>query len=160
MLGTSHRTRNPICCFPAVERETTQAVTLSQLYRPKLDAPVGSHLWRRYTILTSRDLTSCQRCGTQAYQHVTLSHMSCLHNMLCKELELLCPRTSGLRNLQKRRRNAPHEATDVRDYFRDYFNSSVGSVPWQLAAFRRGRLHSPWRITYKACTYVWETVYL
>jgi len=73
----------------------------------------------------------------------------CLHNTLCKEhnlpdkIELLCPRTSGLRNLQQLRRNAPREATDVRNYFRDYFNSPVGSVPWQLAAVHCGRLHSP-----------------
>ena len=73
----------------------------------------------------------------------------CLHNMLCKEpnppdeIGLLCPRTSGLRNLQQLRRNAPREATDVRDYFKDYFNSPVGSVPWQLAVVRLGRLHSP-----------------
>jgi hypothetical protein len=60
----------------------------------------------------------------------------CLHNMLCKErnppdeIELLCPRTSGLRNLQQLRRNAPREATDVRDYFKDYFNLPVGSAAW------------------------------
>jgi len=73
----------------------------------------------------------------------------CLRNMLCKahnppdEIELLCPRASGLQNLRQLRRNAPREATDVRDYFRAYFNSPVGSVPWQLAAVHRGKLHSP-----------------
>ena len=69
--------------------------------------------------------------------------------MLCQErnppdeIELLCPRNSGLQNLQQLRRNASREARDVRDYFKDYFNSPVGSLPWQLAAVRRGRLHSP-----------------
>ena len=75
----------------------------------------------------------------------------CLRNMLCKErnppdeIELLCPRTSRLRNLQQLRRNAPREATDRRDYFKDYFNLPIGSLPWQLAAVRHGRLCSPWR---------------
>ena len=69
--------------------------------------------------------------------------------MLCEErnspdkIELLRPRTSGLRNLQQLRRNALREATDVRDYLEDYFNLPVGSVPWQLAVVHLGRLHSP-----------------
>jgi len=69
--------------------------------------------------------------------------------MLCKErnvpdeILLLCPRTSGLRNLQQLTRNASREATDVRDYFKDYFSLHVGSLPWQLAAVCLGRLHSP-----------------
>jgi len=106
---------------------------------------------RDHTILTSRELTSCQKCGTEiqpeTVDKVVLASC-CLRNRLCKErkppdeTELLCPRTSGLRNLQLTR-NAPREAKDVRDYFRDYFNLSVRSVPWQLAAVRRGRLHSP-----------------
>lgn len=69
----------------------------------------------------------------------------CLHNMLCKErkppdeIEQLCPRNSAMRNLQQLRRNASREATDVRDYFKNYFNSSIGSVPWQLPMIRRGQ---------------------
>jgi len=118
---------------------------------PLRENPKWRKLSRGHTILTSRELTSCQRCGahTHTYRRVTLFRVSCLHNLLCKErnppdeFELLCPRTSGLRNLQQLRRNAPRETTDVRDYFRDYFDSPVGSVPWQLAAVRRGRLHSP-----------------
>ena len=72
----------------------------------------------------------------------------CLHNLLCKErnlpdkIELLCPRTSGLRNLHLRR-NVHREATDVRDYFKDYFNLPVAFVPQQLTAVHLGRLHSP-----------------
>jgi len=71
----------------------------------------------------------------------------CLHNMLCKEcnppdeIELLCPRTSGPQNLQQLKRNTPRE--DVRDYYKDYFNLPVGSLPWQLAIVHLGRLHSP-----------------
>ena len=70
----------------------------------------------------------------------------CLHNMLCKErnppdeTELLCPITSGLRNLQQLRRNAPREATDVRDYFKDYFNSPVGSSPWKIAFAMKNKI--------------------
>lgn len=65
--------------------------------------------------------------------------------MLCKErtppdkIEQLCPRNSAMRNLPQLRRNALREATDVRDYFKNYFNSSVGSVPWQLPMIRRGQ---------------------
>lgn len=67
----------------------------------------------------------------------------CLHNMLCKERKSpdeieLCPRKSALQHLQLRR-NVSREATNVRDYFKDYVNSPIGSVPWQLSMIRRGQ---------------------
>jgi hypothetical protein len=67
--------------------------------------------------------------------------MECKERNPPDEIELLCPRTSGLQNLQQLKRNAPSE--DVQDYFKDYFNSPVGSLPWQLAIVHLGRLHSP-----------------
>ncbi len=36
-----------------------------------------------------------------------------------------------LTNVPPLRQNYTREATNIRDKFRDYFNSEAGSVPWQ-----------------------------
>ena len=70
----------------------------------------------------------------------------CLHNMLCKERDLptevepLCLSTSAFHNTQMLRRNAPSEAFQVRESFKNYFNSPVGSLPWQRDVIYRGRI--------------------
>jgi hypothetical protein len=44
-----------------------------------------------------------------------------------------------LENLERIGRNAPFFALEVRNRFRNCFNSDVGSVQWQLKKFRFGK---------------------
>ncbi|KAJ4427185.1 hypothetical protein ANN_24801 [Periplaneta americana] len=68
----------------------------------------------------------------------------CLHNMLCKvnmfepDVQALSLPTCALRNLDHLRRNSTCESFQVRENFKEYFNS-LGSVPWQLNVVHRGR---------------------
>ncbi|KAJ8964002.1 hypothetical protein NQ314_005214 [Rhamnusium bicolor] len=69
----------------------------------------------------------------------------CLHNMLCANNDFepankdLNSCEGGLTNLAGLRQNYTQYASNVRDKYRDYFVSDVGSVPWQLERVRRGR---------------------
>lgn len=40
------------------------------------------------------------------------------------------------------RRNSTWEATQIRDAFKDYFNSDAGSAVWQVDSVRKGRIHT------------------
>lgn len=72
----------------------------------------------------------------------------CLHNLLCEDntyegdIEALERPTAGLHGLRLIRQNSTQRAFQVRDYFKEYFNSPDGSVPWQLQIVRRGRLQN------------------
>ncbi|CAI6347335.1 unnamed protein product [Macrosiphum euphorbiae] len=72
----------------------------------------------------------------------------CLHNMLCADNafepdnESLQLPEAALLNLDPLRRNSTREAFQVREKFRDYFNSDAGSVVWQVESVRKGRIHS------------------
>lgn len=72
----------------------------------------------------------------------------CLHNMLCADNafepdnESLQLPEAALLNLDPLRRNSTREAFQVREKFRDYFNSDAGSVVWQVERVRKGRIHS------------------
>nr|CAI5843768.1 unnamed protein product [Callosobruchus analis] len=70
----------------------------------------------------------------------------CLHNMLCSDsLEPYIPtlrsREAALQNLQGIRRNYANDAFRTRETFKEYFNSPIGAVPWQIGMVRRGRIH-------------------
>lgn len=41
-----------------------------------------------------------------------------------------------------RRRNSTREAFQVRENFKEYFNSEGGSVVWQLSRVRKGTIHT------------------
>lgn len=72
----------------------------------------------------------------------------CLHNMLCadstfdSDIESLGHTEAGLLDLDLIRRNCSREAFQVREKFKEYFNSDVGSVVWQVNSVRRGRIHN------------------
>ncbi|XP_050314948.1 uncharacterized protein LOC126749314 isoform X1 [Anthonomus grandis grandis] len=69
----------------------------------------------------------------------------CLHNMLCCnndfEPEEIYRNTleSCFTLVPPLGQNSTQDAFRVRDKFRDYFLSDIGSVPWQLETVRRGR---------------------
>ncbi|XP_022181584.1 uncharacterized protein LOC111041585 [Myzus persicae] len=72
----------------------------------------------------------------------------CLHNMLCTNNEFepdldtnQVPENAFL-NIDALRRNSTREATQIRDAFKDYFNSDAGSVVWQVDSVRKGRIHT------------------
>lgn len=46
----------------------------------------------------------------------------------------------GMQNISGIRKNYTREVFDIREDFKNYFNSAAGSVPWQLNYVRRGRL--------------------
>ena len=48
----------------------------------------------------------------------------------------------SLQNLQGIGGNASHDALTVRDQFKNYFNSSTGSVSWQQERVRAGRFNT------------------
>lgn len=72
----------------------------------------------------------------------------CLHNMLCADnafepdIESLQLPEAALLHLDPLRRNSTRDAFQVREKFRDYFNSDAGSVIWQVERVRRGRINS------------------
>jgi len=72
----------------------------------------------------------------------------CLHNMLCTDnefepdLELNQVPENAFLNIDALRRNSTREATQIRDAFKDYFNSDAGSVVWQVDSVRKGRIHT------------------
>lgn len=72
----------------------------------------------------------------------------CLHNMLCAddefEADLESPQlpNSAFLNLDSLRRNSTREAFDIRENFKEYFNSEAGSVVWQLNRVRKGTIHT------------------
>jgi hypothetical protein len=81
--------------MPSVEFEAT----IPAIKRPKtwaLDRTATTHiaidkLSRGDTILTSRELTSCQGCGTHEYRHVTLSHVRWItRTVLSQEIVMEC----------------------------------------------------------------------
>nr|XP_022911217.1 protein ANTAGONIST OF LIKE HETEROCHROMATIN PROTEIN 1-like isoform X2 [Onthophagus taurus] len=73
-----------------------------------------------------------------------------LHNMLCSDAK--CdpnntllesqpePHLTALQNVDNLRRNCTQTAFQVRENFKEYFNSRTGSVPWQTDIVRRGEL--------------------
>nr|CAI5824185.1 unnamed protein product [Callosobruchus analis] len=70
----------------------------------------------------------------------------CLHNMLCSDslepdIPTLRSREAALQNLQGIRRNYANDAFRTRETFKEYFNSPIGAVPWQIGMIRRGRIH-------------------
>nr|CAI5819425.1 unnamed protein product [Callosobruchus analis] len=70
----------------------------------------------------------------------------CLHNMLCSDslepdIPTLRSREAALQNLQGIRRNYANDAFRTRETFKEYFNSPIGAVPWQIGMVRRGRIH-------------------
>jgi len=72
----------------------------------------------------------------------------CLHNMLCTDNEFEADLESNqvpenaFLNIDALRRNSTREATQIRDAFKDYFNSDAGSVVWQVDSVRKGRIHT------------------
>lgn len=71
----------------------------------------------------------------------------CLHNMLCTDnidpdVDISPNEELGMQNISGIRRNCTREAFDVRENFKNYFNSAAGNVPWQLNYVRRGRLQT------------------
>nr|CAI5855434.1 unnamed protein product [Callosobruchus analis] len=61
----------------------------------------------------------------------------CLHNMLCSDslepdIPTLRSREAALQNLQGIRRNYANDAFRTRETFKEYFNSPIGAVPWQI----------------------------
>ncbi|XP_071055952.1 uncharacterized protein [Onthophagus taurus] len=73
-----------------------------------------------------------------------------LHNMLCSDakcdpnntlLELQPePHLTALQDVDNLRRNCTQTAFQVRENFKEYFNSRTGSVSWQTDIVRRGRI--------------------
>lgn len=72
----------------------------------------------------------------------------CLHNMLCADnifepdVESLQNSEAALLNLGAIRRNSTREACQVREDFKEYFNSDAGSVAWQTQSVRKGRIRT------------------
>lgn len=72
----------------------------------------------------------------------------CLHNMLCSDntfesdIESLQLPEAALLRLDLINRNSTREAFQVRENFKEYFNSDAGSVVWQVNRVRRGRIHN------------------
>ncbi|KAK4884902.1 hypothetical protein RN001_001173 [Aquatica leii] len=72
----------------------------------------------------------------------------CLHNMLCSDkmfetdTKPLNLPDGALLNLDPIRRNTTRQAFQVRENFKEYFNSDVGSVTWQVHTVRRGRIQN------------------
>jgi len=72
----------------------------------------------------------------------------CLHNMLCADnafepdTESLQLPESALLNVDSLRRNSTREAFQVRDYFKEYFNSNVGSLVWQIESVHKGKIQT------------------
>ncbi|XP_067006617.2 uncharacterized protein [Anabrus simplex] len=68
-------------------------------------------------------------------------HNMCLKNPLSHEPDQLSPETSALQQLQLIRRNPTQEALQIRENFKNYFNSPEGSVPWQLPIVHHERIN-------------------
>lgn len=72
----------------------------------------------------------------------------CLHNMLCTDnidpdIETSLNEELGMQNIRGIRRHCTREAFDIRENFKNYFNSAAaGSVPWQLNYVRRGQIQT------------------
>jgi len=66
----------------------------------------------------------------------------CADNAFEPDTESLQLSDVALPNLDALRRNSTREALQVREKFRDYFNSDYGSVVWQVDSVRKGRIHS------------------
>ncbi|XP_050300527.1 putative nuclease HARBI1 isoform X1 [Anthonomus grandis grandis] len=71
----------------------------------------------------------------------------CLHNMLSTEsmepdLSTLRSPKAALLNIQEIRRNHANAAFRTREAFKEYFNSSTGSVPWQIGMVGKGRIYN------------------
>ena len=73
---------------------------------------------------------------------------TCLHNFLRDDAQLWGPGElddqeipRGIEPLPGVGGNAVREAFNIRDSFKNYFNSPQGQVPWQDAAINRGKQH-------------------
>ena len=70
----------------------------------------------------------------------------CLHNMLCTDKTFEADTGSinlpevALLNLGPIRRHSTRLAFQVREIFKEYFNSDGGSVAWQVPTVHRGRI--------------------
>lgn len=101
-----------------------------------------------FGILT-RKFRLFERKLSMSHEHVVCVVMAtcCLHNFLrndaCQWTEndqrVFLSGTAGLQRLRGTGGVARHDALNVRNTFKTYVNSEVGSVEWQLARVRAGR---------------------
>lgn len=98
-------------------------------------------LVRKFRLFEHRISLSHEHCNT------VILAACCLHNYLrndnChwteSDLNLDISKVGGLQNLNRIGGNSSNEALKVRDEFKKYFNSPVGSVQWQVQKVRVGK---------------------
>lgn len=68
--------------------------------------------------------------------------MLCIVNVFEPDFESIQIPENAFLSINALRRNSIREATQIRDTFKDFFNSDSGSVVWQVNKVRKGIIHT------------------